>query len=102
MIRFIFIYYFIVETIDETESKHEKESISSRTGRDTMQPTTGPPAATDPTTTKSLAAVPVASATKSVRKCIIIKKQILLFSFISPKNPKVAYVFTSIYKNNFN
>jgi hypothetical protein len=38
-----------VETIDEKESKFEKESISSRTGRDQIPSSTVPPTATDPT-----------------------------------------------------
>ncbi len=42
-----------METIDETESRYEKESISSRTGREQVQPTTtttGPSLTTEPAT----------------------------------------------------
>jgi hypothetical protein len=40
-----------VDTIDETESRYEKESISSRTGRDQIQSTTIPPTTADPSST---------------------------------------------------
>jgi len=41
-----------VETIDETESRYEKESISSRTGRELVQPATtiAPSLTTEPAT----------------------------------------------------
>ncbi len=42
-----------METIDETESRYEKESISSRTGRELVQPTTtttAPSLTTEPAT----------------------------------------------------
>jgi hypothetical protein len=44
-----------VETIDETESRYEKESISSRTGREPVQPTTAtaPSLTTEPATNVS-------------------------------------------------
>lgn len=38
-----------METIDENESKYEKESISSRTGREQIQSTSVPPTTTEPT-----------------------------------------------------
>jgi hypothetical protein len=40
--------YVLVETIDENESKFEKESISSRTGRDQIPSSSIPPNSTDP------------------------------------------------------
>jgi len=38
-----------VETIDENESKYEKESISSRTAREQIQSTSVPPTTTEVT-----------------------------------------------------
>ncbi len=38
-----------METIDENESKHEKESNASRTDREQIQSTSVPPTTTDPT-----------------------------------------------------
>ncbi|CAF1176649.1 unnamed protein product [Rotaria sordida] len=43
-----------LETIDETESKYEKESISSHIGKEPGQPTIGPPTTTEPTTTTNV------------------------------------------------
>jgi hypothetical protein len=43
-----------VETIDENENKFEKESISSRTGRDQIPSSSVPPTTTDPTSVNRL------------------------------------------------
>ena len=41
-----------METIDENDSKYEKESISSRTAREQIQSTSIPPTTTEPTNVK--------------------------------------------------
>ncbi len=46
---FISLFFLVVETIDENESRFEKESISSRTGRDQIPSSSIPPNATDAT-----------------------------------------------------
>lgn len=43
-----------METIDENESKYEKESISSRTAREQIQSTTAPPTTTEATNVNHL------------------------------------------------
>jgi hypothetical protein len=48
MVCTAFIAYFLVETIDETESRYEKESASSRAGKDAAQVATVPATVTDP------------------------------------------------------
>ncbi len=59
-----------METIDENESKYEKESISSRTAREQIQSTSVPPTTIEPTKpVPSVATAP--SPTKSVRKYFI-------------------------------
>jgi hypothetical protein len=59
-----------VETIDENESKYEKESISSRTAREQIQSTSVPPTTTEQT--KPVPSVPTApSPTKGVRNYFI-------------------------------
>ena len=49
----LIVCYFIVDTIDEIESKHEKESLSSHTGREQVPSTTGPQSTADPAATVS-------------------------------------------------
>ena len=46
----LFNRYLIVETIDETESNREKESVSSRTDKREAQSTAVAPTTADPTT----------------------------------------------------
>jgi hypothetical protein len=79
---------FTVETIDETESRYEKESISSRTGRDINQQAV-PPTTTEPSKTAPAASTaPPPAAAKGVRKYLLLKTQILLFLFLVQKIEK--------------
>ncbi|UJR25758.1 hypothetical protein I4U23_007112 [Adineta vaga] len=65
-----------LETIDETESRYEKESISSRTGKETGQLTNAAAATIDPATnnagkpaaTAPAAAPPIPAASKSTKR----------------------------------
>ncbi|CAF0855514.1 unnamed protein product [Adineta ricciae] len=51
-----------LETIDETESRYERESISSRTGKETGQATNAPAATTDGTANNAAKPTPAAPA----------------------------------------
>ncbi|CAF4038343.1 unnamed protein product [Rotaria sp. Silwood2] len=77
-----------LETIDETESKHEKESISSHAGKESVQPGIGPSTTTEPTTnnlTKPLPITTTGPQTAADKASKIAKSRVCEFNYCLEK-----------------